>query len=225
MARPPFVSAALALVAAGTAMYTMYKLAVRPYVVNWGATPEEAERPLPGDQMVPQPKVNMTHAITIEAPATDIWPWLVQIGSGRAGWYSYDRVDNDGVESARQILPQYQGLKVGDEIPMTADGKLAMPVAMLEPERYLVMGGTINTKTGGPGDLTDPALENYFSGTWALVLDEVGANTTRLLVRARLDWNEGLATASFYALEPGSFLMNRKMLLGIKERVEAARQP
>lgn len=221
MRRFSLLKTALALASAGAAMFTAYRLVVRSYVVNWGATPEEAERPLPGDNLVPAPKVNTTHAVTINAPAAAIWPWLVQIGSGRAGWYSYDAIDNAGVESARQILPEFQNLKVGDVIPMTADGKMAMPVVMLEPERYLVMGGTMNTKTGGPADPNDPTVTGFFSGTWALVLDEVGVNTTRLIVRTRLNWNDGLATTSFYALEPGAFLMNRKMLLGIKERVEA----
>ena len=82
----------------------------RPWALRWGSTDEEIARAMPGDELLTDPSFNATRAVTINATPEEIWPWLVQIGYRRAGFYSYDRLDNDGVPSADRILPEYQGL-------------------------------------------------------------------------------------------------------------------
>ena len=104
----------IAVTGAGLAAYARI---VRPWALRWGATKEEAALPLPGDQVVAKADFVATRAITIDAPPDQVWPWLVQIGSGRAGWYTYDRIDNAGVPSATEIIPELQRLAVGDLIP------------------------------------------------------------------------------------------------------------
>ncbi|MHB1414955.1 MAG: hypothetical protein ACYC1C_06850 [Chloroflexota bacterium] len=212
--------AVIATVAAGAAVAGTYMLALRPIATKWGATDDEIERPLPGDDMVPNPKVTLNHAVTIYAPRDKVWPWLTQLGTGRGGWYSYDFIDNAGTPSADRILSEYQDLKPGDAIPMTTDGKIAMPVVEVEPNRLLVLGGWMNPETGEEADPSVAQTGEYFAGSWTFVLDELGSNATRLLVRARLDWSPRRRNMFFYGLEPGAFVMDRKMLLGIKERAE-----
>ncbi len=95
------------------ALALLYRYVVRPWHLRWMASDEEVNRSLPGDDLVPHPTISLTRAITIEAPPAVVWPWLVQMGYRRAGWYSYDRFDNDGVQ-VRQILPQFQELHIGD---------------------------------------------------------------------------------------------------------------
>ena len=188
---------------------------------TWGASPEEAQRALPGDDLVPNPRSNMTCAVTVRAPVPRLWPWLVQLGCQRAGWYSYDLLDNGGVRSAEQILPEHQHLAVGDEILLTPDGRLGMPVASLEPEKSFVLGGTLNTKTGEGVNPGEPLPEAYYSGINVFVLEPAGQGT-RLIFRQRLGWNPGFANTLMYRLflEPISFVMARKMLMGIRHRAE-----
>lgn len=221
MPRLTLARVALGLAATGAAATGVYFLALRPTVVNWGATAEEARRSLPGDEVVPSPKVQVTHAITIDAPPDAVWPWLAQIGCGRAGWYSYDLLDNAGIPSARQILPEFQSIKVGDMIPMVPDGRLAIPVVAVEAGRSLVLGGAMDLATGQSADLRDAPVRQYFAGAWSFNLLPAGERSTRLLARGRMDWSPGPQTLPYYALEPITFIMQRKMLLGIKERAEA----
>jgi hypothetical protein len=122
----------LTLLAAATAA-AFYVRYARPWQLTWGATPDEVSRPLPGDELVTRPTFNATRAITIDAPPEEIWPWLVQIGLTRAGWYSYDILDNLGRTSARHIIPELQHLAVGDVVPMSPDGKQGMRVHSLDP--------------------------------------------------------------------------------------------
>ena len=196
-----------------------------PRYRKWGATVEEAQRRLPGDDLAPHPRSEITCAVTIRAPVAQVWPWLVQIGCQRAGWYSYDLLDNGGQPSAGCILPEHQHLAVGDEILLTLKGPLAMPVAALETEKALVLGGTMNTGTGEGVEPGGPLPEAYYTGTNAFVLEPAGEGATRLLVRQRLDWNPSrLNTLSYRGfLEPISFVMARKMLKGIKRRASARR--
>jgi hypothetical protein len=190
--------------------------------MRWGATEEEARRPLPGDEMSPHPKWVATRAVTIHAPADRVWKWLVQLGCKRGGWYSYDLLDNGGKPSVDRIEPALQNLKVGDTLPMTPDGKMAMPVREIDPGRALVLGGTIDSKTGKDGDINDPNLREYFSWVISYALRPIDANTTRLISRNHADWNPSFANqvAFDFFVETFSFVMERKMMLGIKERAE-----
>jgi len=189
----------------------------------WGATEAEVHASMPGDELAPRPKSEITLAITIQAPADRVWPWYIQLGCQRGGWYSYDLLDNGGVPSADHIIPEYQQVKVGDEVWGTPDGKLRFPVAIVEPGRALVLGGTMNTRTGKSADPNDPGLDAYYSGDQSWLLSPLDDRTTRLVFRNRTDWNPSLLNTLVWRvmLEPISFVMGRKMLLNIKRRAEA----
>jgi hypothetical protein len=194
-----------------------------PWYRKWGTAGDEAQRGLPGDELAPRPRSEITCAIEIRAAAGRAWPWLVQLGCRRGGWYSYDLLDNGGLPSAERILPEHQHLAVGDEVLLTPDGRLAMPVVALEAEKALVLGGTLNTGTGQGVKPGDPLPEAYYTGINAFVLAPSGENSTRLIFRQRLDWNPSRTNTLMYRvfLEPISFVMARRMLKGIKRRAEA----
>jgi len=126
------LAAALSVVA-----WLVFTQVYRPWQRTWGATDEEVRRAMAGDDLVRDPTFSATRAVTIEAPPEEIWPWLVQMGYGRAGFYSWDALDNAGVPSAGRVVPEYQDLREGDLLPMSPDS-YAM-VAALEPGRYLLL--------------------------------------------------------------------------------------
>jgi hypothetical protein len=166
-----------------------------------GATDEEVGAVLPGDDIIPDAAGSTTRAITIDAVPTDVWPWLVQLGYDRAGWYSYDWIDNDGRPSADRVVPELQDLAVGDRILMGPG--MGPAVRALEPNRYLVAG-------------------DREGGSWCLAL-RPGDGGTRLVSRWRVRWPLTPATVFWVLLsDPGAFIMERRMLKGIKERVEGA---
>ncbi|UCB42420.1 MAG: hypothetical protein JSV77_08120 [Dehalococcoidales bacterium] len=192
----------------------------------WGATDAEIQRALPGDDLVPDLKGEYVHAITINAPAADIWPWLVQIGQGRGGFYSYELLENMigcKIKNADEIIPELQHLEVGDSIPMHPTMGSPYKVAAIEPDRALVLLLRADMQTGNTFDLTGKIPEKYQNSSWVLFLDERDDGTTRLVSRSRNDWNDSLGNTIFFGIF-GNFTleMDRKMLLGIKERVEAA---
>jgi hypothetical protein len=193
-------------------------------MLRWGATPAEAYGPLPGDHLVPHPRTAFTRAITLHGLPATVWPWLVQIGSHRAGWYSYDQLDNAGRPSADRIVPEFQQLHLGDEIWAAPDGTLAFQVAAIDPGRALVLSGPVDQSTPfeqARTAFTEPAVLDPVRASWAFVLQPAGAGVTRLVVRFRADYPPNpLSAVAGAMLEPVSFLMERKMLLGIKARVE-----
>jgi hypothetical protein len=211
--------------AAGAAVAAAYSFLARPWHLRWGTQKNEPEAAYPGDDLIPEPKLNATHAITIEAPISQVWPWLVQIGQGRGGFYSYDWLENLmglNIHTADRILPEYQTLKVGDQIPL-APNSFGIPVAILDPEKTLVLHGDTRLDSGAiptmnPGD--------FLAVTWAWYLTPLNAHSTRLVERWRCDWNASPQNWLYMRifLEPGAFVMERKMLLGIKQRAEAAQQ-
>jgi hypothetical protein len=190
---------------------------------TWGAADDELQRPIPGDELVPNPKSQLTMAVTVQAPAAEVWPWFVQLGCQRAGWYSYDLLDNGGVPSADRIIPEYQQLDVGDIVKAMPKGDFGFPVAIIEPNRQLTLAGTTNTETGEQANPEDPELDTYFSGNQTFLLDEGDERNTRLIFRMRIDWNPGLLSNIAYrgVVEPLSFVMARKTLLNVKQRAEA----
>ncbi len=225
--RSHFSKVLVAAAAAGSALIAGYVLFLRPWHHRWGATDEETGRPLPGDDMIRDAKVAATHAVTIDATPDAIWPWLIQMGQGRGGMYSYDWLDNLmhlQMHSANHILPQLQDLKVGDIIPLEPGGG-GPPVRLLEPNRALLLGGKIDAESEGKFRVSDEVPGAFFAVTWLFFLDPIGEQRTRLIERFRIDWSpRNLKNAAFiYAfLEPGAFIMERGMLLGIKKRVEHA---
>jgi hypothetical protein len=193
---------AVGAAAAGAGLLAGYWRIVRPWALRWGATEEEAARPLPGDEVVETADFVATRAITIDAPPQDVWPWLVQIGSGRAGWYTYDRLDNAGVPSATRILPEFQQLKDGDLIPMVAGKDIGVRVKELEPERRMLWWDE----------------KGEYSWEWLL---EPADGRTRLLNRLRATrhpWTRRMLYELVAA--NGDVVMQRKLLRGIKKRAE-----
>jgi len=200
-----------------------YHFVLRPWQQTWGATPAEANRRLPGDHLTPHYRFQTTRAITIQAPAAQVWPWLVQIGYRRAGFYSYDALENMvglNINSAENIDSELQNLNVGDSIPIAPEAP--MEVAVLEPEKALVLHLRMNPLKGAlaPANAQPPWLD----WTWAFILDEIDPESTRLVIRVRGDYEPAWSLPLYYALvEPAHFIMERKMLLGIKQRAEAQR--
>ena len=181
---------------------------------RWGARPAEAGAVLPGDELVPAPILGYTRAITIDAPVADVWPWLVQIGQGRGGLYSYDGLENlvgCRIHSAGAVLAEHQRLRSGDLIRLGPDGYPSFQVAQVEPPTTLVLLG------GGPG--TRDGVDET-RATWQWILRPVDAGRrTRLVVRQRLRCPRS-QQAMWRVVEPIGFVMERRMLHGIKQRAE-----
>jgi hypothetical protein len=188
------------LTVAAVAAVTYVKI-WRPWELTWGATPDEVSRPLPGDDLVTRPTFSATRAISIDAPPEQIWPWLVQVGNKRAGWYSYDLLDNLGRSSARRIIPELQHLAPGDIVPMSPDGTQGIQVYSLDRPNSMIWGT--------PGDT---------SWVWQLDARPDGARViTR--IRSRIRW-QPISIAYSVLMEFGDFWMIRKMLLNLRDRAE-----
>ncbi|HYD92429.1 MAG TPA: hypothetical protein VEA37_13195, partial [Flavobacterium sp.] len=111
------------------ALLMIYLFILRPWQLKWGATKIELRLNLPGDELVHDPDFNATRGITIRSTPENIWKWIIQIGSKRAGWYSIDWIDNGGIRSATQLLPEFQMIEIGQFIPFTPDQKNGMWVS------------------------------------------------------------------------------------------------
>ena len=174
---------ALSLAAVSAVMYASW---VRPRMRSWGATQVETTRRFPGDDLVPDPNGGATMATTLPAPPEKVWPWLVQMGGGRGGWYSWDWVDNDREPSADRIHPEWQDLDVGQHLHRAPKGPTNWwTVEMIEPKRTLVL----QTSYGLFGRSFDPRTDAVpwasTEGTWGFYLDEAPEDRTRLVVRTR----------------------------------------
>jgi len=189
-----------------------YLKVVRPWVLNWGATKEEAARPMPGDEILPGAALQTTRVVTVDAAPDCIWPWLVQMGPRpRAGAYTYDWIERllgIVIENTDRILAEYQHLEVGEFLTLNEKGT-GIIVRDVQPERFLLLQWV-------------PA-----KSTWAFGLYPQEGDGTRLVSRNRLPGSGPLFWLGMVAfMEPGSLVMERKMLLGIKRRAEAlARAP
>ena len=141
------------------------------------ASRDERKRHMPADSIVPDPMATLTNAITIDAPPAQVWPWIVQLGAGRAGWYSYDWIDNGGHPSATTILPEHQRLTPGGIVPAVPGAKEAFIVSWVEPARDLVL-------------IVPNGAKGRSRVSWEYLLDPMSADRTRLLVRGRVspDW-------------------------------------
>jgi hypothetical protein len=194
-----------------------------------GATQGEVQRSLPGDELVPSPKSGYTQAITIRAPKTEVWPWLVQIGYKRAGWYSHDFLHrlvgiagcvDDERCSAKRIIPELQGLRIGDVIEI-APG-MGYTVAGLEPEQALVLQSILDTGKWESVSSDDPLPEKYLRSGWVWFLEEIDEKTTRLIVRVQSDHDPGLLSTLSTAISNilGRMVMQPKTLRVLKQRAE-----
>lgn len=188
-----------------------YLFLARPRQLTWGATGLEAAEPLAGDHLLAAADLTATRAITICAPADQVWPWIAQLGQGRGGLYSYDFLENlvgCDMHSADRVVPEWQEVAVGDEIRLAPEVGLA--VASLELGRSLVLRGGIPMGKAAPP----------YDFTWAFVLRGAPDETTRLLVRERYAYTRPWARLLVEPVEVVSFVMSRKMLRGIRERAE-----
>jgi hypothetical protein len=208
MNRSRILTKVLALSALLATVLAAYLLWARPYQLRWGATDSEVKRSIPGDELHGKPTFLATRAITILGTPDEIWPWLVQMGYGRAGFYGYDTLENlgsdRGIRSADRILPEFQGFTVGDEVPISPVARMVFHA--IEPNQFLVWSGE------------EEELPGVF--TWALYpIDE---NHTRLISRIR--WSYHWSEASILALELFTEFTDhiaiRKILQGVKGRVE-----
>ncbi len=186
----------------GAIAFGVYLRFIRPWQLRWGATDEEVARAMPGDDVVKSPTFNATRGVTINAQPEEIFPWLVQIGFKRAGWYSYDWIDNFA-PSATRILPELQHLAVGDMIPMLPDGRMAFWIKEFEANRFILW------------------WDNKGDVTWYWGLYPQDNSQTRLITRVRMryHWRSPLILAEL-VLDVGDIVMMRKCLLGIKRRAE-----
>ena len=193
---------------------------------NLGATCAERRATLPGDEIVPGVKSPSTMAVTIDLPPSEVWPWLVQMGCDRAGFYSWDRLDNGGRPSATEIHPEWQTLAVGDRIVCTPDGKAWFDVERLEPERVLVLRSSIDVRRRTPFDPAGPRPRFFVDGVWTFVLDELPQGKTRLVVRslgiARPRPLLGPANLVFW--DPAHVVMQTRQLRNLKRLVESPLQ-
>lgn len=197
----------------------------------------ENDRPMEGDAFLPEPLAQITKGITIAAPPEAIWPWLVQMGCRRAGFYSIDLLDNGGHPSAREIHPEWQSLAVADVLPATPDGAEGFEVLHVLPSRALVLGGLYDVAQERPlpfrhllaaasADPVSVALGRpWVAVTWLFDLVPIGAGRCRFISRYRCACSDDVATLFAMGptlLEPIGFAMDRRMLLGVKERAESA---
>ena len=176
----------------------------------------DARAPLGGDELLPAARAQATHSIDIEAPPAQVWPWLVQMGRHRGGWYSWDLLDNGGARSADRIVPALQELAVGDVLPIKATGPDGFTVIMLDPPCTMVLGDASLL----PGR-SKPA-RGAARATWAFSLEPIGESATHLVVRVRVEYERSpLATLLRPVVVGVHDVMERKQLRTLKQRAEA----
>lgn len=195
----------------------LYAAVLRPRLLTWGAAPDEVSSSLPGDDLLPRPDLVATRAISIDAPAEAVWPWVAQMGQGRGGLYSYDWLENlvgCQMVSATRVVQEWQHPAVGDGFRLHPD--VALEVAMVEPPHALVVRGAVSA-TGQDGS-GDPSMPYDF--TWAFVLHPRSDGRTRLVVRERYRYLSRWALPLVETVSVASFIMTERMLRGIRDRAE-----
>jgi hypothetical protein len=187
----------------------IYGLLVRPRMLDWGSTHEEGRAALPGDDLMPDATTVTTRAVTIRAPASAVWPWLVQMGQDRAGFYTHNWVERllrSGIPDAHELHPGWQQLEVGDLMRTNRDmgGKpMGWPVLAVDPGRSIVVQSKILPV-----------------GTYAFVLQPIDDTSTRFLIRDRATWRRREWLFEVLLYEPLHAFMETGLLQGVKERVE-----
>ena len=198
-------------VAAAAAAGTFVVL-VRSRCLRWGATDPEVVWPLAGDDLIPNPNLTATRAITVDACSDRVWPWIAQLGQGRGGFYSYDFLENlvgCDIHSADRIVDEWQHVGVGDQVKLAARAPVSLEVAAREPGQWLVLRGASAATNPPPFDFT-----------WAFVLRGQSNGSTRLLVRERYGYKRSWARLMVEPVQAISFVMTQKMLRGIRDRAQ-----
>jgi hypothetical protein len=204
------------LLALGAVAPAAFLLVARPWYLRWGATNDEVVKALPGDDLVPNAVLQSTRAVTIEAPPEVVWPWIAQLGQGRGGFYSHTFIQNlikSDIHNANRVIPELQDVRIGDTIWLASPQNLGTDVphfrvAHVEPGRTLVLGT--------PSD-ADERLK--VTASWSFVVEPIRHGMTRLIIRYR-SFSQPAWVASAFSLEPIAFVMERRMLLGIKKLAE-----
>ncbi|MCP9948944.1 hypothetical protein LUW76_09600 [Actinomadura madurae] len=202
-----------------------YAALVRPRMLRWGATREEATTAYPGDELIEGATAQSTMAVSLPAPPEDVWPWLVQMGCGRAGWYSWDLLDNRGRPSATRIDPELQDLAVGSRIPAVPSGGVYFLVEVFEPAKTLVLRSDLEFPSGRPFDPRGPRPNAYTDGIWAFHLRALPGGGTRLVVRTRGRGKPAVIDRLVGRLfgEPAHFIMQHRQFCNLRRRVDRTR--
>ncbi|HET9824734.1 MAG TPA: hypothetical protein VFP87_05340 [Chitinophagaceae bacterium] len=191
--------------------------------------------------LIPNPKKTITHAVTINASANEVWPWIAQLGAGRAGWYSYDQIDNGGIPSAKTIIPRLQHIEVGDLMPAVPGSKDAFIIREIHVGKALVLVVPVTTAEQEPS--IEKRMTSPLRVSWTLVLSSLNRGRTRLISRGRIsnEWltysppahhkpifiervYQAFSRMPWFVVQPiamsGHHFMESRMLRGIKRRVE-----
>lgn len=192
------------LIAGATVILLIFYFFVfRPKHLRWGAKNEEVNAKMPGDEIVKTVHFNATRAISIHSSPEKIWKWIIQIGSKRAGWYSIDWIDNGGVESSKEILPEFQKIEPGYFVPFTPDQKNGMWVKEFRESEYILW------------------IDKEGNATWLWYLKKISETETRLITRLRTRYKFMSIWIIYYIIyDFGDIVMMKKCMKGIKERAE-----
>jgi len=194
------------------------------YRTRWGSTVDELKRSWMGDEFVPTPRGGFTHAITIHASASQVWPWVAQIGQDKGGFYSYEFLENlvgCDIHNADRLVPEWQSVKIGDTLrlhPMAG-----IPIQLVEPRHGFVMNGVLNTKTGDSVEAGAPLPADFAKVSWLFYVNDIDGGASRFISRWRVDYPPCLKNEIMlgrYGLEPIAAVMGIKMMKGIKYRAE-----
>lgn len=201
-----------------------YALLVRPRLIRWGATLEEVSGPYPGQDLIPGGERSPTMATTIDAPPAAVWPWLLQMGYGRGGWYSWDHLDNWGATSTHELHPEWQHIRVGDRLPSMPDDAAWWEVAALDPERFLGLRASIDLR-GRPFDPAAGRPGHFTDSLWGFQLKALPGDRTRLVVSGYWSMQPGWAKAitNVLFLEPAHWIMQTRQFANLKRLAEADR--
>jgi hypothetical protein len=198
-----------------------YIVLIRPRLLHWGATDDEVQAEYPGRELIPGATRSATMAVTIDAPPSRVWPWLVQMGYGRGGWYSWDRLDNWGQKSADRLHPEWQQIALHDGLPSMPDNKAWWEVAALEPERYLGLRASMSL-SGKPFDPSGKRPRFFTDSIWGFLLIETGNGRTRLVVSGywllQPRWLQRPFSLLF--LEPSHWIMQTRQFRNLKRLTE-----
>jgi len=207
--------------AGGLAVPAIYVLCVRPRMLTWGAMPDEVLGPYPGDEMFPRPNGGATMATTIAAPPAQVWPWLAQMGGDRGGWYSWDRIDNNGRHSVDRLVPEWQDLHEGQRLKGPTNW---FTVAIVEPGRTLVLHSSYRL-TGRPFEPSDRMPWSYVDAIWGFHLRQTADGHCRLIVRTRGRNGPRWLTGPLAVLvwEPVHFVMQMRQFHNLSRRVRRDR--
>jgi hypothetical protein len=221
-ARVARLGAAAAAACAALAGYARWG---RPRLLTWGATPDEVSRAYPGDELILHSDGGVfTMATTLPAPPERVWPWLVQMGGERAGFYSWDRLDHGGKPSADRIVPEWQSLQVGQRLNSEPTGQNWMTVELVEPNRTLVLRSNFELPSGHSFDpQPGPMSRVYLDGIWGFYLRPAPGGQTRLVAhtRGRNSRQPFMAAFSLLLAEPLHFAMQTRQFHGLRTRVGA----